>query len=264
MGMRANLAAVAGMEHQPAVDTQGEIISGVAIQRRQAMSDQSHFQYYDNQTLAIAHTWRILLEYIPKYLTVGQMQRIIGEDGTPEVIKVSEKLKNDLEVARFDVVMDTGPGYETKREEGADTLINLLKIPALAQIVANTRPDLVFRTLDHPYMQELADAIVAQTPEGLEKLMKDMDPRAKSVIMGLMNQVNKLKQQLQKDESGVTKAHIAAVTKVHDTETRARTQKEIEELRAGVDVFIEGMKHGHETNMAEREAEQLVTEGESK
>lgn len=263
MGMRANLAAVAGMEHQPAVDTQGEIISGVAIKRRQAMSDQSHFQYYDNQTLAIAHTWRIILEYVPKYLSVGQMQRIIGEDGTPEIIKVTEKLKSDLDIGRFDVVMDTGPGYETKREEGAETLINLLKIPALAQIVANTRPDLIFRTLDGPYMQELADAIVAQTPEGLEKLLKDMDPRARSVIMGLLNQVNNLKSQLQKDESGVTKAQIAADTKKFDTLVRAHTAKQDRELQAGVDVFIEGMKHGHEARLAEREAETLVTEGES-
>ena len=263
MGMRANLAAVAGMEHQPAVDTQGEIISGVAIKRRQAMSDQSHFQYYDNQTLAIAHTWRILLEWIGPTLTAGQMQRIIGEDGTPDIIQITEKLKNDIDVGKFDVVMDTGPGYETKREEGAETLINLLKIGPLAQLVAQVGADLVFRSLDHPYMQELADRIAAQTPEGLKKVLADLPERARSLVEALYAQNTKLKEQIQKDESGITKAKIDAGVKMHDTQVRAHTAKEDRELQAGVDVFIEGMKHGHETRLAEREAAQLITEGQS-
>ena len=263
MGMRANLAAVSGMEHQPAVDTQGQIISGIAIKNREKMSDQSHFQYYDNQTLAIAHTWRILLEWIPHYLSEGQMQRIIGEDGTPSLKEITAKLKSDLSAGEFDVVMDTGPGYETKREEGAQTLISLLAVPPLAEIVAKVGADLVFRSLDHPYMQELADRITAQTPAGLKKLMEELPERARSVIQSLANQNEKLQQALQEAQAGITKAHLAAVTKAHDTQTRATTQKDIEELRAGTDVFIEAMKHGHETQMGERDAARVVKEGEN-
>lgn len=263
MGMRTNLAAVAGMEHQPAIDTQGEIISGAAIKRREGLSDQSHFQYYDNQTLAIAHTWKIIAEYAPHVLSEGQMQRIIGEDGKPTLEQVTAKLKHDLMIAKFDVVMDTGPGYETKREEGAETLINLLKIGPLAQIVASVGADLVFRSLDHPYMQELADRISAQTPEGLKKLMEELPERARSVIQALANQNQKLQQAIQKLQSGEVKSQIAAEAKIHDTAVRAQTAKEDRELTAGVDVFIEAMKHGHETKMGEREAALLVKEGQN-
>lgn len=252
MGMRANLAAVAGMEHQPAVDTQGEVISGAAIRRRQQMSDQSHSQYYDNQVLAIAHTWRIMLEYVPHVLTVGQMQRIIGDDGSPEMIQISEELKRDLMIGTYDVVMDTGPGYETKREEGAEALMGLLRVPSLAQLVTQVGADLIFRSLDHPYMQELADRIVAQTPEGIKKIMATMDPQARAVVQALSNQNAQLKQAIEAAKSGLTKEQL----KIH-------ADRENAELKAGVDVFIEGMKHGHDIRESEGVARGLVTEGES-
>jgi hypothetical protein len=272
--MRLNLLAVAGMQHEPGLDASGQVVSGRALRQRQKVSDQSHFQYYDNQTLAIAHTWRIMLEWIPDVYSEERMQRIIGEDGTPSLIKLNEKvvdpetkalheIKNDLSVGRYDVVMDTGPGYETKREEGAETLISLLSVQPLAALVAQMGADLVFRSLDHPYMQELADRITAQTPEGLKKLMDEMPAQAKSVIQALANENGKLKQALQAAQSGLTKEHLKAVTQAHDTETRAATQRQVEELKAGTAVFIEGMKHGHEVRMAERDAQALVTEGES-
>ncbi len=273
-GMQTNLLAVAGMLHDPGLDAQGQVVSGRALRQRQKVSDQSHFQYYDNQTLAIAHTWRIILEWIPHiYHEPRRIQRIIGDDGTPSLVTLNEKqrgvedqalesVKNDLSVGRYDVVMDTGPGYETRREEGAESLISLLSVQPLAGLVAQVGADLVFRSLDHPYMQELADRITAQTPEGLRKLMAEMPAQAKSVIQALANENAKLKQALQAAGSGLTKAHLDAVAKAHDTETRAATQKQTEELRAGTAVFIEGMKHGHETNIAERDAAQLVTEGE--
>ncbi len=261
-GMRTNLLFVAGMMHDPGMDDQqGTIVSGRALKRRERQSDQSHFQYYDNQVLAIAHTWRIMLEWIPHTYSEQRMQRIIQEDGTPAMVKINDgkgiqgaiaEIKNDLSVGRYDVVMDTGPGYETRREEGAEALISLLSIQPLASIVAQVGADLVFRSLDHPYMQELADRIAAQTPEGLKKLMADMPAQARSVIEALVKQNDALKQQLQAHESGLAKEQL----REHGENKRA-------ELKAGVDVFLEGMKHGHETQMAEREGAQLVAESQN-
>ena len=53
-----DLMAVAGMPHEPGQDTAGSVVSGVALRQRQALSDIGHFQYYDNQTRAIAHGGR--------------------------------------------------------------------------------------------------------------------------------------------------------------------------------------------------------------
>ena len=244
-GMRSNLVAVAGMPNEPGQDEQGVVVSGKAINRRQWLSDQSHFQYYDHLTQAIAQCWRVMTEWIPFYFSEpGRMQRVIGEDSTPQMVQVNQpdesdgekRIKNDLSVGKYDVVMDTGPGYETKREEGAQNLVDMIKIPPLAEIIAKTAPDLVFRSIDHPYMQELADRLMATNPEGLKKIMEGLSSRAKSIVQALANENATLKQQLQAAQTevkfGIAKAHMAAVTKAHDTETRADTSIKVEEIRA--------------------------------
>ena len=131
------------MPHEPGVDTPGTVVSGVALKKRQALSDIGHFQYYDNQTQAIAQIGRICLDYFPVYYSTERMQRIIGEDGVPSMVGINQfdasigRVKNDLTVGRYDVVMDTGPGYETKRIEGAEAMIDLLKTP-LAEPIAKS------------------------------------------------------------------------------------------------------------------------------
>jgi len=280
-GMRSNLLAVAGMPNEPGQDQQGQVVSGRAIKRRQWLSDQSHYQYYDNLTLAIAQCWRVMVEWIPFYYPEpGRVQRIIGEDSTPHMVTLNQKtqetgpdgqaierVKNDLSVGRYDVVMDTGPGYETKREEGAENLIDLLRVGPLAEIIAKTGPDLVFRSIDHPYMQELADRLSAQNPEELKKIMEGLSSRARSIVQALSNQVQALtqqNQQLQQDlKVGLTKTHmietvkahgieVDAQTKVHDTETRAGTALAVEEIRAGGKILDTHAQAGHDAAAAER------------
>ena len=238
-GMRSNLMAVAGAPNEPGQDQQGVVVSGRAIDRRQFLSDQSHYHVYDNLTLAIAQCWRVMVEWIPYYFTEDRMQRIIGEDSTPEMVPINkqemdessgvQRIKNDLSVGRYDVVMDTGPGYETKREEGAQNLIEMVKVPALAEIVSKVAPDLLFRSIDHPYMQELADRLAAQTPEGLQKVLEGLSSRAKSLVQSLYKQIQVLQQQLQQTQAdlkyGITKSHLEATVKAHDTEMSNQTKR---------------------------------------
>jgi hypothetical protein len=280
--MRSNLLAVAGMPQEPGQDMTGQVISGRAIQRRQQISDQSHFQYYDNQTLAIAQTWRVMLEWIPYYYSEERMQRIIGEDGAPKMIKVNErvdegdgvrKIKNDLSVGRYDVVMDTGPGYETKREEGAEALIQLVSTPTLGPLVAKVGADLVFRSIDHPYMQELADRIAALTPEGLEGIMEQLPERAKSIVRALAAENQNLQQALQQaqveQKFGLQKEHMKSLTKVHDTETIAATKHADTLVKADTSLKVAEIKAGAqllnteaEARHHKEEAEEMIERGE--
>jgi Mg/Co/Ni transporter MgtE len=161
--------------------------------------------------------------------------------------------------------MDTGPGYDTKREEGAQNLIDLLGVQPLAEIIAKVGADLVFRSLDHPYMQELADRLSAQTPEGLQKIMAELPERARNIIQSLSQENAQLKQALQAAQSGLTKEHIAATVKAHDVEesnktkrfdtmVRAHTELAKEELRGGVELMGKHVEHAH--------AKELVALGE--
>jgi Phage P22-like portal protein len=277
-GMRSNLMGVAGAANEPGQDQQGGmVVSGRAIDRRQFLSDQSHFHIYDNLTLAIAQCWRVMLEWIPEYFwEAGRIQRVIGEDSQPQMVEINkpetdengavQRIKNDLSVGRYDVVMDTGAGYETKRAEGADNLIDMMKVPGLAEIVAKVGPDLVFRSIDHPYMQELADRLAANTPEGLKKVLEGLSSRAKSLVTSLSNDNAQLKQQLQQLQTDLkyglskqqlieaTKVHdsqVAATTKTHDTITRADTEHAMEVLRMAGKMIDSGAARGHEAGMFE-------------
>jgi hypothetical protein len=236
-GMRSNLLAIAGMPNEPGQDEKGEVVSGKALMRRDKLSDQSHSQYYKNQKLAIAHTWRIMLEWIPVYYSEERMQRIIGEDGKPQMVQLNGKsaggiaeIKNDVTVGRYDVVMDSGPSYETKREEGADNLVNLMSIEPLAEIVAKNGADLVFRSIDAPYMEELADRIKVQTPEGLKEIMETLPKAAQAVVQSLSGQVQQLTQALQQaqleNKYGLAKVHMQTTVKAHDVEESNRTKRE--------------------------------------
>lgn len=292
-GMRSNLLAIANMTNEPGQDTSGQVVSGRALEKRQGQSDQGHIQYYDNLGLSIAHCWRIMLEYIPHYISTERMQRIIGEDGVPSMVKVNEQttengvatVKNDLSVGKYDVVMDTGPGYETKREEGAQNLISLMSIPELAEVVVKVGSDLIFRAIDAPYMQELADRIASMTPEGLEKILEQLPERAQQIVKSMGAQIQQLQQELQKVQQdlklGLTKAHLSETVKAHgieetnktkrlDTETRADTEKfkavlgshttlAKEEIAAGASLLnthVEAKYH-------EREADRIIETAES-
>src|SRR5208282_4639209 len=184
-----NLLAVAGMPHEPQADTPGTVVSGVALRKRQAISDISHFQYYDNQTMAIAHCGTILLDLFKYYYSESRMQRIIGDDGTPEMIGINQQtvnpstgileVKHDISVGRYDVVMDTGPGYETKRQEGAENMLDALKIGPLAEAATKAGADLIFRDFG---MDEMADRLAPSNPQGLQKILGQLPEQAQNIV----------------------------------------------------------------------------------
>ncbi len=270
-GMRTNLVALAGMPNEPQAGVGQEAISGVALRRRDMLSDKSHFQYFDNQIQAIAHTWRIMLQWIPHYYGEKRMQRIIGDDGVPQMVGINQpdntdpaikRVKNDLTVGRYDVVMDTGPGYDTKREEGAANLIDLLKVGPLAEVVVKAGADLIFRALDYPYMEELADRITSGTPEGIQKILPQLPERARSIVQSLAQQLQQLQQQVQQltleNKYHMSKAQLDAATRIHETDTRAQTARDVEDIRAGAELIARRFQHSHQTQAGDS----LVTAGE--
>jgi hypothetical protein len=236
-----DMMVLAGMPHEPGQDAPGQVISGKALRERQALSDISHFQYYDNQTRAIAHTGRILLDLIPHYYSEERMQRIVGDDGVPHTVRINERgidaIKNDLSVGRYDVVMDTGPGYETRRQEEAEMTVDLLKIAPLAETAVKSAPDLIFRAFG---MDEIADRIALQVPGSMDKAIAALPQDAQNIIKGAMQQLQVANQKIQQLEMenkyGLAKAHLAATTKAHDTELRTQTSVHDTDTRARTEI----------------------------
>ena len=203
------------------------------------------------------------------------MQRIIGEDGKPQMVKINAKgdgvdaVKNDITVGRYDVVMDSGPSYETMREEGSEAMLELSSSPSLGPLLAKVAPDLILRSMDVQYAEEIADRLAAQTPDGLQKIMESLPANAKAVVQSLAQENGQLKQALQAAQMeakyGITKAHLAAEVKAHDVEesnktkrldtaVRSHTALAVEEIRAGASLMNTHAEAAHH----EREADKMI------
>jgi hypothetical protein len=154
--------------------------SGIAIQRRNQQAQTSNFHFTDNLNRTIRHEGRIHVDLIPHVYNTARAVRILGEDGETEVVRINEQFKHkgeevfyDMGVGQYDVTMDTGPSYATRRQEAGDAMLELSKsMPVIGQAA----PDLVLKTLDVPGASELAERIKKTLPPGLADDPKDKKP----------------------------------------------------------------------------------------
>jgi hypothetical protein len=208
MAASEDLKAVAGM-FDPALGAPGQETSGRMVQARQGQSDMSNYHFYDNLTRSISHTGVILLDLIPHYYDTQRAIRILGIDGVPQSVTINEKQRdelgaikqvlNDVTVGTYDVVMDTGPGYQTKRQENSDMLIGLLKaMPQVGQVAG----DIIVRQLDIEASSDVADRMEAANPIAMaeKKLPPDLPDDVKAYIAHLMGANQQMQQALQQAE----------------------------------------------------------------
>lgn len=244
-----DLMEVAGMQPE-SPELQAKIIGGNKyLQRRQGMMDLTHYQYYDNQTYSIMWTGIILLDLIPHYYDTHRMQRIIGEDGVPRMVEINPppdpdvedptasaiyRIKTNLEVGRYDVVMDTGPGYQTKREESTEALIGLLSTP-LGQKISDLASDLVIRGMDFYGADDVADRLAPSTPEGMQKAIEGLPKQAKAIVGALQMQVQQLQQLTQQQaleiKYGITKEQLRQESESKRVAARIESENNRAELK---------------------------------
>jgi hypothetical protein len=242
---RNDFLAVAGMPHDPGQDTKGEVVSGIALRKREGISDVSHYDFYDNLTRTLRHLGRCIVDVVPYFYDTPRMQRIIRDDGTPETVMINEKtaegVKNNLSVGRYDVYVDTGPSYQTKREESAEALLELITgTGKMGEMLAQSAADKVMRQFDFPDSDAIADRLISLIPAAqAEKQMGDMTPdQLKGMVAGLQAQLKQANQkgmalelELQskhgleqiKQRGETERTLIETRSHVHDTNTRANT-----------------------------------------
>ena len=202
---QSNFMAVAGMPHEPNQDAKGEVVSGIALRKREGLADISHFDFYDNFCRSLKQLGRILVDLYPHFYSAERMQRIIREDGTSEVVPINQKvmnqgvqeIKNNLQAGRYDVTIDTGPAYQTKREENAEALMTLITgAGKLGEMISVSAADKVMRQFDFADSDGIADRLMALIPAAqAEKQMGNMSvDQLKSMVAGLQGQLQQANQ----------------------------------------------------------------------
>ena len=203
MQSAADIQSVTGL-FDASMGAPGNETSGVAITGRQREGDTATFNYIDNVSRAIRHTGRILIDLIPKVYTGERMVRILGPSGKePSTVQLGRPVTLpsgdvkvfDLSAGKYDLTVETGPSYTTRREEAANQMIDLVRaIPSAAPALAIP----LVKNLDWPGADEVLESL---------KQLQGQDPQmqqAQQTIQQLQQQVAQFTQKAQTAQMDVS------------------------------------------------------------
>jgi hypothetical protein len=209
--------------------------SGKAINARQSQSDSGTFHYVDNLSRAIRYVTRQLIDLIPKIYDTNRIARIIGEDGKSDMININpeqkqavQEVKNNVgetiakiynpSIGKYDVIVDTGPGYANKRQESLAAMSTLLQGNPQLWAVAG---DLFVKAMDWPGAQEVA-----------KRFAKTIDPKimndgASPELDGAQKQIDELHGKLENmmhevNDTRIKHAHEARKLDILEFDARVK------------------------------------------
>jgi len=235
--------------------------SGKAILARQREGDVGTYHYGDNLARGVRHIVRQLVDLIPKVYDTQRVARIIGIDGDTDMVKLNpdqpeavkkimqddiliEKIYNPS-VGKYDVVVATGPGYATKRQEALEAMAQLLQgNPQLWQVAG----DLFVKNMDWPGAQEMAKRF-AKTID--PKLMEDGDKSpelqmAEQQMQAMGQEMEQMHQMIQNVGKSIEvqeqqRKDFEAEVKMYEAETKriaavqaGMTEQQIQDIAMGV------------------------------
>jgi Phage P22-like portal protein len=286
MGASEDIKSATGQYNASLGQTSNER-SGKAILARQREGDVGTYHYQDNLARAVRYVGRQLVDLIPKIYDTQRIARIIGLDGETKMVKIDpmqsepvrkiqnqqgiviEKIYNPS-VGKYDVVVATGPGYATKRQEALEAMAQLLQGNPQLWAVAG---DLFVKNMDWPGAAEMAKRF-AKTID--PKLMGDAEDNpalqaANQQMQAMAAELDQMHQMLQNvgksmEAQDMERKDYEAKIKAFDAET-----KRIAAVQAGmseeqIQDIVMGTLHGMITSgdlvgeMPGRETNEMMPE----
>lgn len=179
--------------------------SGRAIMARQREGDTSTFHFIDNMSRAIRHLGRVVVDLIPHVYSGPRILRVVGEDGSTQNVSVNQPQTvgtqtpeqataaaqqavsriYDLTTGRYDVVVEAGPSFTTRREEAAMQMTELMRAyPPAAPLIA----DMLAKNMDWPGAEEIAARFKAMLPQPVQGQNPEVQ-QAQAAIQQLQQQL---------------------------------------------------------------------------
>lgn len=235
MGAGEDIKATTG-QYDASIGAGGNERSAKAIVAREKQGDVGTYHYVDNLARAIRYITRQIVDLIPKIYDTQRIARIIGVDGDVDMVKFNPTQKEPVKeirdemgaliekvynpgVGTYDVMVTTGPGYMTKRQEALDAMSQILQSnPALWSVAG----DLFIKNMDWPGAQEMA-----------ERFKKILDPKVLSEgdqspeMMAAQQQLEALTQELNRMTD--------IIQNIQDSV--AQREVDIKEYKAQVDAY---------------------------
>jgi len=262
-----------------------EASSGVGIQRLKAQGEIATFHFPDNLARGLRYEARILIDLIQKIYDTKRVVRVLGLDGKQESAVIDPSMQepyaeqqiNDEDIQKifnpqigtYDVVIDTGPSFQTQRQEAFAALTDLAgRSPALMQVAG----DIIMRAADFPMAEDLAKRLEKTLPPNLQEQKGGQQQQLQQAaqqaqqmqqqLQMMTQQLQEMQQKVQVAESGQAKAQMEIEAKMQMAQLEAqiaqqKIQMEIEakERQAMLDAELKRQQ-------AERDAEITLLKAE--
>lgn len=251
-----DMKAIIGM-YDASLGQRSNETSGRAIMARQREGDVNTFHFIDNLSRSIRQVGCVLLDLIPKVYDGQRIIRIIGADETEQNAKIGKVDENgplpdgaeriyDLSLGRYDVAVDTGPSFTTRREESAQQMIEMIRAyPDAAPLIG----DLMVKALDWPQADEIAERLKAMLPQqvngGPPPEMQQMVQQGQEMIQKLQAENAQLKGRAQLE-----------MMKLQADAERLRAEQQAEQAKLQID----GQKMQLESQKLQLEAYKAETD----
>lgn len=258
MNAHERIKAITGL-YNASLGQRSNETSGRAILARQREGDTSTFHFSDNLARGIHHLGAIVVDLIPHIYGVDRVQRVLGEDGKARNVQLGklppeqataikaqaeQQVRRedaaevariyDLTIGKYDLVVETGPSFNTKREEAATQMIELIRnYPAAAPLIG----DLLAKNLDWPGADEIAERLKAMLPPQVKGENPEM-AAAQQQLQALQGELQKMAGALKQAEDDKALEVAKAKAQAEDAEKKLALDAkrvEIEEFKAETD-----------------------------
>ena len=175
--MQAAMNATTGI-YPSALGAQSNEVSGKAIMARQREGDTGTYVYVANFTLALQRTGQIIVNMIPQIYDTARVIQITGEDGKIDQLPINQPgfdeqgmgpglALNDVTVGAYEVSVQMGPSFSTKREEAREGMTELMR--ALGPEGSTLFIDLLVKQMDWPLADKIAERAKFMLPPAIQQ-----------------------------------------------------------------------------------------------
>lgn len=138
--------------------------SGVAINQQIDRGNNGTIKYFAAIETALNYLGKVLIDAIPRVYDATRTVRIIGEDGTSDMVQINSTVLdrqtgqlislNDLSAGKYDVTCSIGAAFKNRQDEAAEMFSKMVQaVPEIAQIGL----DLWISNINAPSMDKLAE-----------------------------------------------------------------------------------------------------------
>lgn len=255
------IRSTTGMPDPTLGNVDPSVRSGVAIRRLVEQADKGTSNFMDNLVRSMRYEGRIINSLLyPIYgKRPGRVARIVTGESEAQTVRINQpfvrqgaqlipvdpaapnaeqfRLTPD---ARFNVAIKVTKGYDTRREQEAATVAELVASnPALMNVLG----DLFFANMDGPGSKEMAERMKVVLAPPVQQLLQSkqqgtqaIPPEVQGQIAQMQQQIQQMGAALQQAQSGVQAEQIKAQTQLQIEREKMAASLQIEQIKAQVDI----------------------------